>query len=272
MQLPLKAVLLGAVAVLILGAGYLSLMQRQGGLVGQPQACSQEAKVCPDGTAVGRTGPNCSFAPCPATSTTTAQASTDALAIGEQATINGTLISVLGLTEDSRCPVDVQCIQAGTVRVRAALNAYNRDFTFTLGVPQSVDGASITLSSVLPAQKHSTLTVAASDYRFVFTVIPRDSGVRGSVSMGPTCPVERDPPDPACADRPYSTSISISHNGATFAVAQSALDGTYSIALPPGAYTLHTTGNKMLRCAPVDVVVPAAGYVRADISCDTGIR
>lgn len=28
-------------------------------------ACTQEAKVCPDGSAVGRTGPNCEFAECP---------------------------------------------------------------------------------------------------------------------------------------------------------------------------------------------------------------
>ena len=30
-----------------------------------PQFCTQEAKLCPDGSAVGRTGPNCEFAPCP---------------------------------------------------------------------------------------------------------------------------------------------------------------------------------------------------------------
>lgn len=30
-----------------------------------PQACTAEAKICPDGSAVGRTGPNCEFAPCP---------------------------------------------------------------------------------------------------------------------------------------------------------------------------------------------------------------
>jgi len=29
------------------------------------RACTQEAKLCPDGSAVGRTGPNCEFAPCP---------------------------------------------------------------------------------------------------------------------------------------------------------------------------------------------------------------
>jgi len=28
-------------------------------------ACTQEAKLCPDGSAVGRTGPNCEFAACP---------------------------------------------------------------------------------------------------------------------------------------------------------------------------------------------------------------
>ena len=29
-------------------------------------ACTQEAKICPDGSAVGRTAPNCEFAQCPA--------------------------------------------------------------------------------------------------------------------------------------------------------------------------------------------------------------
>ena len=28
-------------------------------------ACTQDVKLCPDGSAVGRTGPNCEFAPCP---------------------------------------------------------------------------------------------------------------------------------------------------------------------------------------------------------------
>ena len=30
-------------------------------------ACPQDAKVCPDGSTVGRTGPNCEFAVCPGT-------------------------------------------------------------------------------------------------------------------------------------------------------------------------------------------------------------
>lgn len=32
---------------------------------GNQVACTMEAKICPDGSAVGRSGPNCEFAPCP---------------------------------------------------------------------------------------------------------------------------------------------------------------------------------------------------------------
>lgn len=31
----------------------------------KPITCTKEAKICPDGSTVGRTGPNCEFAPCP---------------------------------------------------------------------------------------------------------------------------------------------------------------------------------------------------------------
>ncbi len=34
-----------------------------------PVACTMEAKACPDGTSVGRTGPSCEFSPCPVTET-----------------------------------------------------------------------------------------------------------------------------------------------------------------------------------------------------------
>ncbi|MBX3226120.1 MAG: hypothetical protein KIT84_28895 [Labilithrix sp.] len=34
---------------------------------GEPplKACTMDAKMCPDGTSVGRVGPSCEFAPCP---------------------------------------------------------------------------------------------------------------------------------------------------------------------------------------------------------------
>jgi len=42
-----------------------SLLLLSGCLQNQPRACTEEAKLCPDGSYVGRTGPNCEFAPCP---------------------------------------------------------------------------------------------------------------------------------------------------------------------------------------------------------------
>lgn len=36
----------------------------------EPVACTMEAKICPDGSSVGRTGPKCEFAPCPKPKTT----------------------------------------------------------------------------------------------------------------------------------------------------------------------------------------------------------
>lgn len=40
--------------------------------IDQKKACTQEAKICPDGSSVGRTGPNCEFPPCPTINSTTA--------------------------------------------------------------------------------------------------------------------------------------------------------------------------------------------------------
>ena len=34
-------------------------------VIDEPVACTMEAKICPDGTGVGRSGPNCEFAECP---------------------------------------------------------------------------------------------------------------------------------------------------------------------------------------------------------------
>ncbi len=101
------------------------------------------------------------------------------------------------------------------------------------------------------------------------------SGVRGTVLLGPTCPVERIPPDPQCADRPYQTNISVHHTGSTstFATGRSDATGAFEFSLPPGSYTLTASGGTMLpRCNPTDVTVPANGYASTTISCDTGIR
>lgn len=52
--------------VSLLGALALACTKGQDTAPPPGQVCTREAKLCPDGSAVGRTGPNCEFAPCPA--------------------------------------------------------------------------------------------------------------------------------------------------------------------------------------------------------------
>ncbi|MBP6860300.1 MAG: hypothetical protein KBC38_01915 [Candidatus Pacebacteria bacterium] len=62
----MKLLLAGIVLILVIGfAGffYRNTMER----FDDPQvgACTLDAKICPDGTSLGRTGPECTFAQCP---------------------------------------------------------------------------------------------------------------------------------------------------------------------------------------------------------------
>ncbi len=50
------------VGILALGGGIYYFLVKNSQ---KPVACTQEVKICPDGSAVGRTGPNCEFSPCP---------------------------------------------------------------------------------------------------------------------------------------------------------------------------------------------------------------
>ncbi|HLD05467.1 MAG TPA: alpha/beta fold hydrolase [Candidatus Nanoarchaeia archaeon] len=63
---------------------------KQPGITGEPaQACTLEAKVCPDGSSVGRTGLNCEFEPC--SSTTSLAPQTLVLETQDGAILTGTL-------------------------------------------------------------------------------------------------------------------------------------------------------------------------------------
>ena len=60
MKIKIIAIVIVLVLVAIGVVGY-KLYQKPNGQV----ACTEEAKICPDGSAVGRTGPKCEFAACP---------------------------------------------------------------------------------------------------------------------------------------------------------------------------------------------------------------
>src|SRR3954466_7421008 len=66
------------------------------------------------------------------------------------------------------------------------------------------------------------------------------SGIRGGVVASPTCPVERDPPDPQCAPRGFAARVRIYRlsNQHTVAVIRTRDDGRFSAPLRPGRYGL----------------------------------
>lgn len=83
-------------------------------------------------------------------------------------------ITPLLVLEDSRCPVDVQCIQAGTVRVRARLvsGLGTAMQEFKLGEPITTEAETVTLTEVLPAPS-AGVSIAGSEYTFRFEVAKR---------------------------------------------------------------------------------------------------
>lgn len=62
----MKEILIGIVLIVLLGLGSLLYNNARGvNEEGEPVACTADAKICPNGTGVGRSGPDCSFDPCP---------------------------------------------------------------------------------------------------------------------------------------------------------------------------------------------------------------
>ncbi|HEY4488401.1 MAG TPA: hypothetical protein VJB97_02700 [Candidatus Paceibacterota bacterium] len=171
--------------------------------VGEGTICPADAQLCPDGSYVGRTGPNCEFAQCPASEVkcpNVVKQCPDGSYVrqsgaecefeqcspgGSQSEIGrttiidesgyGTKIVPLEILEDSRCAVDVTCVWAGRVVVRAVIvdgahNPYPQ--TFELNKPITTETEVIELVSVEPL-KSSDVQLQPSDYRLTFKVTKR---------------------------------------------------------------------------------------------------
>lgn len=106
------------------------------------------------------------------------------LKLNETAPFKDLSIRTLSIEEDSRCPSDVQCIQAGTVRVKVQVVSGMGTSTSVLKLEEvfTTEAEVITLTDVRPYPK-STQTIASADYRLVFNVVSRGAS-EPPVSIG----------------------------------------------------------------------------------------
>lgn len=83
----------------------------------------------------------------------------------------GVTVTPVEIMEDSRCPVDVQCIQAGTVRVRALVEAASGASSkiFDLEKPVIIGDWEVTLTQTDPAPE-SGKEIKDGEYTFYFRI------------------------------------------------------------------------------------------------------
>jgi hypothetical protein len=203
--------------------------------------CTEEALLCPDGSGVGRQGPNCAFAACPNQESFTGELVQDSngfrliisapdnspqevtyalpltrevsnvtwgdfvgkrvvvqglftvgntysvatigiaqnpdptvgdIGVGETKLISGVKITFNKITQDSRCPLGVMCIQAGSVTANVTLksDADTENVDLVAGaVPHAFDSFNVSLESVAPIRRQQE-TIDPNEYIGTFRV------------------------------------------------------------------------------------------------------
>src|SRR3989344_2112098 len=100
------------------------------------------------------------------------------------------------------------------------------------------------------------------------------SGIHVMVTIGPTCPVMRFPPDYQCADRPYKADFKITKKNSLFPkTVSSGSDGILNAELSPGEYVISSLGKNMMpSLSPVEFMVTEGKITELTLQFDSGIR
>jgi hypothetical protein len=212
----------------------------------KPIACTEEAKLCPDGSSVGRTGPTCEFAECPAAPTTTDIQTTDETPGSDVGTLPNGAVPEFGYENEL----------GGGGGSAGPVASCTRD------AMQCPDGSYVGRTGpkcefICPEVR------GASD----------DRSIIGTVLVGPTCPVVNENNLEACADKPYEGRITLTNTtqGSSFDITTDA-QGTFRRALPLGTYSISRdqSQNPFPTCSGyVDVTKDTR---TVNIMCDSGIR
>ncbi|MEO8571318.1 MAG: carboxypeptidase-like regulatory domain-containing protein [Chloroflexota bacterium] len=102
------------------------------------------------------------------------------------------------------------------------------------------------------------------------------TGIGGKATAGPVCPVEKNPPDPACAPRPVAGAVLLVRDasGSEVGKTTTGVDGTFFIDLPPGGYVVEPqpVSGLMGTAGSQSVTVNQGVASTIQIDYDTGIR
>jgi hypothetical protein len=112
-------------------------------------------------------------------------------------------------------------------------------------------------------------------------LVSSDKGfLEGKISIGPICPVEKDPPEPGCLPtaetyKAYPVSVWTSNGRRKIIQINPELDGSYLTDLEPGNYLIILeTGRSNIGSSnlPVEVTIKSDNVTTLNIDIDTGIR
>jgi hypothetical protein len=135
-----------------------------------------------------------------------------------------------------------------------------------------VAGAAGIVSAVGAPPPVQAATVAARQALPAGAATAPDSGLRGRVLYGPTCPVQR--PGAIC-ERPYQATLVVSRTASrgTVARVRTSADGRFVVRLRAGRYLVKVTSHTTLpRSWSQKVVVTAHHFTTLTIRIDSGIR
>lgn len=282
---------------LILLSGVLAFIYRDYFIknfnVPEPIACTMEAKQCPDGSYVGRSGPNCEFAKCPDVKSSVKEFKNEKFGY-----------SVNYPAEYFAKPGDVDCFSATEGDSDAPgfcilfkVNVKNQDLHTWRNENISKYGdweekiVSVAGEEALmletPALDGFPETIAIFSHgKFIVEIWGTDvmgalnsfkfieiGTVFGKVSIGPLCPVE---PCNSTAD-PYSGKKLVfmsGEAGKTF-YANLKSNGSYLLELPESNYSVTLSDCQYMGCSrvfPKNIGVVANKNLELNIDIDTGIR
>lgn len=94
--------------------------------------------------------------------------------LGEEAKTLGVSITPLAVLEDSRCPIDVQCIQAGTVRLSLHVKSAVAEDTLELGLGSAISSERervVFIDAVPPPRAGENIGDEEYVFRFVISTL-----------------------------------------------------------------------------------------------------